>query len=61
MTIGEKIVHTVLISFLFSVICWLITNYFVISLTFIRYFFIEIILIISLKVYKFTISKLGLN
>jgi hypothetical protein len=61
MTIGEKIVHTVLISFLFSVICWLITNYFVISLTFIKYFFIEIILIISLKVYKFTISKLGLN
>jgi hypothetical protein len=61
MTLLEKIIHSILLSILFSVISWLIIDRFVINLSFLRYFLVELILVISLKFYKFTKLKLKLN
>ena len=61
MTITEKTIHHLLLSLVFSLANWFIINKFVIPLTFITYFIIEIILAISLKFFKFTIQKLNLS
>lgn len=57
MTIFEKTVHHLLLSVLFTLINWFIVDYFIINITFIKYFIIEIILVLSLKFYKFTLTK----
>jgi hypothetical protein len=61
MTIGEKIIHSFLISILFSLSSWFIIKTFIIDLTILEYIFIEIVLIISIKLFKFTKLKLGIN
>jgi hypothetical protein len=61
MTTIEKIIHHLLVAFLFSIINWFIIDNFVIKISFIMYFIVEIILAISLKICKFTIQKLNLN
>jgi hypothetical protein len=61
MTIKEKIIHTLILSLMFSIISWLVVDNLIIDISFLKYFLIEIILIISLKFYKFTIQKFKLN
>jgi len=61
MTITEKTIHHLLLSFVFSLANWFIINKFVTPLTFTTYFIIEIILAVSLKIFKFTIQKLNLS
>ena len=61
MTIREKILHSLLISILFSLANWFIIKTFIIDVTIIEYIIIEIILIISIKLFKFTKLKLKLN
>lgn len=57
----EKIINHSLVALLFSIINWIIIDIFIIKISFIMYFIIEIILAISLKICKFTIQKLKLN
>jgi len=61
MTIREKIIHSFLISILFSLVNWFIIKTFIINVTILKYIFIEIVLIISIKLFKFTKLKLGIN
>jgi len=61
MTIKEKMIHTLVLSLMFSIISWLVVDNLIIDISFLKYFLIEIILIISLKFYKFTIQKFKLN
>lgn len=61
MTITEKTIHHLLLALVFSFINWFIINKLVTPLPFITYFIIEIILAISLKIFKFTIQKLNLS
>lgn len=61
MTIKEKIIHTLILSLMFSIISWLVVDNLIIDISFLKYFLIEIVLIISLKFYKFTIQKFKLN
>jgi hypothetical protein len=57
----EKVIHHSLVALIFSIINWLIIDSFIIKISFIMYFILEIILAISLKICKFTIQKLNLN
>jgi len=57
----EKIIHSLILSTCFSVLCWFIIDKFIIEISIYKYFFIEFLLIISLKLYNFTKLKLGLN
>jgi hypothetical protein len=61
MTIKEKILHSLAISTLFSLLNWFIIKTFIIDVTIVEYIFIEIVLIISIKLFKFTKLKLKLN
>jgi len=61
MTIKEKIIHTLILSLMFSIISWLVVDNLIIDISFLKYFLVEIVLIISLKFYKFTIQKFKLN
>lgn len=61
MTLIEKTIHTLILSAIFSIICWFVVDNLIINISFLKYFLIEIILIISLKFYKFTIRKFKLN
>jgi hypothetical protein len=61
MTVKEKIIHTLILSLMFSIISWFVVDNFIIDISFLKYFLIEIILIVSLKFYKFTIQKFKLN
>jgi hypothetical protein len=60
MTNIEKIIHHFSLSVLFTLINWFIIDFFIIEISFIKYFIIEIILVLSLKFYKFTLSKFKL-
>lgn len=61
MTIGEKLFHSFILSILFSLICWFIIDKIIIEISVIKYFFIEILLIVSLKLFNFTKVKLRLD
>jgi hypothetical protein len=61
MTIREKIIHSFFISILFSITNWFIIDSLILDLSVTKYIFIEIVLIISIKLFKFTKLKLGLN
>lgn len=61
MKVYEKVAHSLIIGILFSFFNWFILNTFVITISFWKYYLIEIILVISLKIYTFTKLKLGLN
>lgn len=60
MTIIEKTIHHFLLSVLFTLVNWFIVDSFIIKVSFIKYFIIEIILVLSLKFYKFTLTKFKL-
>jgi len=53
-------VHRLVLSILFSIINWLIIDSFWIEMSFIEYFIIELIVVVSLKLYIFTGSKFGI-
>jgi hypothetical protein len=61
MTIGQKIIHSFIISILFSIANWFVVKNLIIDVTIIEYIFIEIVLVISIKLFKFTKLKLKLN
>lgn len=60
MTVKEKMIHSFTLALLISIINWIIIDSFIIEISFFKYFLIEIILILSIKLYKFTKQKLGL-
>jgi len=57
----EKIIHSLIISFLFTITNYIFIINFIINISFLKYFLIELVLVISLKLYKFTIHKLDLE
>ena len=61
MKLYEKLIHSFLLSFLFTVLTWIVVNKLILEMSFIRYLIIEFILIISLKLFNFTKLKLKLN
>ena len=61
MTIREKIFHSFIISIVFSLANWLLIKNFIIDVTVVQYIFIEIVLVISIKLFKFTKLKLRLD
>ena len=61
MTIQEKIFHSLLLSISFSIINWKIVDFFLIDITFWKYIIIEVILVISIKLFKFTKQKLKID
>lgn len=61
MSIREKMLHSFIISVIFSFINWMIIDKFIIPLTLGKYIFIEIILVISIKLFTFVKLKLKLN
>lgn len=61
MTIFEKYTHRFLLGSLFTIMNWTIVKTLIIDVSFIRYFFIELALILSMKLFKFTLTKFKLN
>lgn len=62
MRVYEKVIHSFLLSMVFTLANWAIVSNFIIpDLSFFKYIFIEIALVISLKLFIFTKLKLGLN
>jgi hypothetical protein len=61
MTLKEKFFHSFFLGILFSVLNWLIIDNFIISLSIYEYILIELTLVVSMKLFKFTKQKLNLN
>jgi hypothetical protein len=61
MTLREKFVHSFLLSILFSSLTWFVVDKLLVEISIIKYFILEIILLVSLKLFNFTKLKLGLN
>jgi hypothetical protein len=61
MTVREKFFHSFFLGVLFSIINWIIIDNFIINVSILRYIFIELTLVISIKLFKFTTLKLNLN
>ena len=61
MTTIEKYTHRFFIGVLFTLCNYFIVTTFIIELSFPRYFFIELLLVLSIKLFKFTLTKFNLN
>jgi uncharacterized protein (DUF983 family) len=61
MSIKEKFIHGFIISILLSVVNWFIINKFIINIPLWKYFILELIFVVSMKLYKFTLQKLQLQ
>jgi hypothetical protein len=57
----EKAINKTIIAVLFSVLNWLIIDRFIIEIPFYKYFIIEILLIVTMKLCIFTTQKLKLQ
>jgi hypothetical protein len=57
----EKAINKTIIALLFSVLNWLIIDRFIIDIPFYKYFIIEILLIVTMKLCIFTTQKLKLQ
>lgn len=57
----EKGIHSLIIGALFTIMNWFLVKNFIINITFGKYFFIELILVLSMKLFKFIIHKLDLK
>ena len=57
----EKAINKTIIAILFSVLNWLIIDRFIIEIPFYKYFIIEILLIVTMKLCIFTTQKLKLQ
>lgn len=53
-----KGLHILILGFLFSILTWKLTYLYVKEMTFTEYFLLQIILVLSLKLYTFTILKI---
>jgi hypothetical protein len=61
MTRKEKMFHSLILSCLFSLLSWFTIDRFITKVSFWQYFFIEFILILSLKLFNFTKQRLNLE
>ena len=61
MTLREKVLHSLMLSVTFSLVNWKIIDFFLIDMPFWRYIIIELILVISIKLFKFTKQKLKID
>ena len=61
MTLKEKFFHSFFLGVLFSFFNWIIINNLIINLSIFNYIAIEFVLVVSIKLYKFTKLKLKLN
>lgn len=50
--------HRLVLSAIFSVLNWLLVDWLIVELSFLKYFFVEVLLIVSLKLYTFISSRL---
>lgn len=57
----EKVIHKILISLIYTIATWTFIKSFILNLSFYKYFLIEIVLVLSMKFYKFTLEKFKLN
>jgi hypothetical protein len=57
----EKAINKTIIAILFSILNWLIIDRFIIEIPFYKYFIIEILLIVTMKLCIFTTQKLKLQ
>lgn len=57
----EKAINKTIIALLFSVLNWLVIDRFIIEIPFYKYFIIEILLIVTMKICIFTTQKLKLQ
>lgn len=57
----EKALNKTIISLIFSLLNWIFVNRFIIDIPFYKYFVIEILLIVSMKIFIFTTQKLKLQ
>jgi hypothetical protein len=57
----EKAINKTIIAVLFSILNWLIIDRFIIEIPFYKYFIIEILLIVTMKLCIFTTQKLKLQ
>lgn len=56
-----KVIHRIILSILFSILTWLIIKSFIIEITFLRYFILELILYLSMNLLKFTLKKFKIH
>jgi hypothetical protein len=61
MTTFEKLSHRLLLGAAFTIMNWFIVTTFIIEVSFFKYFFIELLLVLSMKFFKFTLTKFKLN
>jgi hypothetical protein len=61
MSVREKFLHGFIISILLSVVNWFIIDKLIINIPFWKYFILELIFVVSMKLYKFTLQKLQLQ
>jgi hypothetical protein len=57
----EKALNKTILSVLFSILNWALINKFLIEIPFYKYFIIEILLIVSMKIFIFTTQKIKLQ
>jgi hypothetical protein len=56
-----KVIHRIILSTLFSILTWIIVKSFIIEITFLRYFLVELILYFSMNLLKFTLQKFKIH
>jgi hypothetical protein len=61
MTTFEKYTHRFFLGLVFTLINWIIVKTFIIDVSFMPYLFIELTLVISMKLFKFTLTKFKLE
>lgn len=61
MSVREKFIHGFIISITLSILNWFIIDNFIINIPFWKYFILELIFVVSMKLYKFTLQKLQLQ
>jgi hypothetical protein len=50
-------IKRLLLSCVLSIFCWLVINNLIVEVSFLRYLFIEILLLLSFSFYKFAIAR----
>lgn len=61
MTTFEKYTHRFFLGLVFTLVNWTIVKTFIVDVSFLTYLFIEILLVLSMKFFKFTLTKFKLN
>ena len=61
MTQKEKVFHNIIIAIFFSIVNWLIVDNLIIPISFWKYLIIELMFVLSQKLFKFTVLKLKLE